>query len=159
MLNRVVLVGRLVADPEVKYTPAGVAVASMRVAVNRTVKKDQGEYEADCFNVTAWRRTAEFAQNYLGKGRLISIDGRLQTRSWTAQDGTRRNTVEIVADNIEGLDRRHEAEASATGDSDGEIETISTPPPARKPVPAPARPPAKSTASIEDDDDDPFADE
>ncbi len=147
------------ADPEVKYTPQGVAVASMRVAVNRVVKNDQGEYEADFFSVTAWRRTAEFAQNYLTKGRLVSIDGRLQQRSWTAQDGTRRSVVEIVADNIEGLDRKHDAEASAMGESDGEIETVSAPAPARKPAPTPARPPSKPAPSIEDDDDDPFADE
>lgn len=159
MLNRVVLIGRLVADPEVKYTTTGVAVASMRVAVNRSVKNEQGEYEADFFSVTAWRRTAEFAQNYLGKGRLVSIDGRLQQRSWTAQDGTKRSVVEIVADNIEGLDRKHDAESSAMGDGDGEIETISAPAPVRRPSPAPSRAPLKSASPVDDDDDDPFADE
>ena len=101
MLNRVVLVGRLVADPEVRYTPAGVPVAQLRVAVNRITKNENGEYESDFFNVVAWRRTAEFAQNYLSKGRLVSIDGRLQTRSWVDQtSGQKRTTFEIVADNL-----------------------------------------------------------
>jgi len=159
MLNRVVLVGRLVADPEVKYTTQGVAVASMRVAVNRVTKNEQGEYEADFFNVTAWRRTAEFAQNYLGKGRLVSVDGRLQNRTWVAQDGSKRSMVEIVADNIEGLDRKHDSEASAMGGHDDEIETVSAPPPARRPAPSTAPARSSKPAPPEDDDDDPFADE
>ena len=102
-LNRVVLIGRLTADPEeLKYTPSGVPVTTLRIAVNRVTKNDQNEYETDFFNVTAWRRTAEFACNYLGKGRLISVDGRLQTRSWVDQtSGQKRTSYEIVADNIE----------------------------------------------------------
>ncbi|HEV2471329.1 MAG TPA: single-stranded DNA-binding protein, partial [Chthonomonadales bacterium] len=90
MVNRVVLVGHLTRDPEMKYTPAGVAVAQMGIAVNRYSKNEQGEYETDFFNVVAWRRSAEFAANYLTKGRLVAIDGRLQTRSWTGQDGNKR---------------------------------------------------------------------
>ena len=109
MVNRVVLVGRLTRDPEMKYTPQGVAVAQMGIAVDRFSKNEQGEYETDFFNVVAWRRSAEFAANYLTKGRLVSVDGRLQTRSWVAQDGTKRSVVEIVADNIQGLDRKGDA--------------------------------------------------
>ena len=143
-LNRVVLVGRLTADPEVKFTPAGVAIASLRIAVNRFTKNDQGEYEADFFSITAFRRTAEFAQNYLSKGRLVSVDGRLQTRSWVDQaSGQKRTVFEIVADNIEGLDRRGDTQEGDDNRASGR--------------PAPARAVARPT--VDDDDADPFADE
>jgi len=146
-LNRVVLVGRLTADPEMKYTPSGVPVASLRIAVNRITKNDQGEYEADFFNVTAWRRTAEFCSNYLTKGRLISLDGRLQTRSWVDQaSGQKRTAFEIVAENIEGLDRRGDGGGSEAGEEGA---------PAGRPAPA-----RQYTAPAPvDDDSDPFADE
>ena len=111
-LNRVVLVGRLTADPEMRYTPQGVAVAQMRIAVNRVTKDEQGNYETDFFNVVAWRRSAEFAGQYLNKGRLVSIDGRLRTRSWVDQaTGQKRSVVEIEAENVEGLDRKQDGEA------------------------------------------------
>jgi len=154
------MVGRLVADPEVKYTPQGVAVASMRIAVNRVTRNEQGEYEADFFNVTAWRRTAEFAQNYLSKGRLISIDGRLQARNWTAQDGSRRTSIEIVADNIEGLDRRGDAEGGASAPRGGDHEDEFERAPASRQSAAPAAAGARKSAPTHDDlDDDPFADD
>jgi len=145
-LNRVVLVGRLTADPETKYTPSGVPVASLRIAVNRFTKNEQGDYETDFFSVTAWRRTAEFASNYLTKGRLISVDGRLQTRSWVDQaSGQKRTMFEIVADNIEGLDRKGDG---PEGGDEGAG--------ARQPAAARtggSRPPA------DDEDTDPFADD
>lgn len=148
-LNRVVLVGRLTADPEMKYTPSGVPVASLRIAVNRITKNDQGEYEADFFNVTAWRRTAEFCSNYLTKGRLISLDGRLQTRSWVDQaSGQKRTAFDIVAENIEGLDRRGDGGGSEIGEEGA---------PAGRP--APARTFAASVPVDISDDSDPFADE
>lgn len=155
-LNRVVLVGRLVADPEIKYTTAGVPVASMRIAVNRITKNDQNEYESDFFNVTAWRRTAEFASTYLTKGRLISVDGRLQERRWVDQaTGQKRSAVDIVADNIEGLDRKGDGPNAPEGEIEG-----AAPRPAA-PRPASSSPSARSApAPIEDNDDsDPFADE
>jgi single-strand DNA-binding protein len=161
MVNRVVLVGRLTRDPELKYTPAGVAVAQMGLAVNRFTKNDQGEYETDFFNIVAWRRTAEFASQYLKKGRLVSVDGRIQTRSWVAQDGTKRKEFEIVADNLEGLDRRNDAEPGGY-----EAEPAATPAPAARPAQAyagtpTARPAAAPAAPADDDldDSDPFADE
>jgi len=156
MLNRTVLIGRLCADPEVKYTPAGVQVATFRLAVNRITKNEAGEYDADFFNIVAWRRTAEFVGNYLTKGRLVSIEGRLQTRSWVAQDGTKRSTVEIVADNVEGLDKKSDAAGSDGGGYNA--------------APAPAAPSARQAAGAEArvavaadeadmDETDPFADE
>jgi single-strand DNA-binding protein len=109
MLNRVVLIGRLATEPELKYTPNGVAVTSFRLAVNRRFKNAQGEREADFIDIVAWRQTAEFAANYLGKGRLVAVEGSLQVRSYQAQDGSKRRVAEVVADNLEGLDRPKEA--------------------------------------------------
>ena len=109
MLNRVILVGRLANDPELKYTPSGVAVSTFRVAVNRPFTNAQGEREADFIDVVAWRQAAEFAANYLGKGRLVAVEGRLQVRSYQAQDGSRRRVSEVVCDNLKGLDRPREA--------------------------------------------------
>src|SRR5450432_4811028 len=104
-LNRILLIGRLTRDPEMKYTPQGIAVAQMGIAVNRFSKNEQGEYETDFFNIVAWRRTAEFASNNLRKGRLVSVDGRLQARSWVEQaSGQKRTVYEIVADDIQALD-------------------------------------------------------
>jgi len=115
MLNRVILIGRLATEPELKYTPSGVAVTSFRLAVNRRFKNAQGEREADFIDIVAWRQTAEFAANYLGKGRLVAVEGSLQIRSYQAQDGTKRRVAEVVADNLEGLDRAKEpGEGSAT---------------------------------------------
>jgi single-strand DNA-binding protein len=112
MLNRVVLIGRLTADPELRYTPSGVPVANFRIAVDRTFKNAAGERETDFINIVAWRQSAEFAANYLGKGRLVAVDGRLQIRQWTTNDGQKRSTAEVVADSLQGLDRPREAAAS-----------------------------------------------
>ena len=109
MLNRVILIGRLANDPELKYTPSGVPVATFRVAVNRPYTNAQGEREADFIDIVAWRQTAEFAANYLGRGRLVAVEGRLQIRSYQTQDGQRRRTSEVVCDNLKALDRPREA--------------------------------------------------
>ena len=108
MLNRVILIGRLCSDPELRYTPSGVAVANFRVAVDRPFANPQGERQADFIDTVAWRQNAEFAANYLGKGRLVAIEGRLQVRQWVTQDGQRRRNMEVVADNLRGLDRPRE---------------------------------------------------
>lgn len=104
-MNVVALVGRVVADPELRYTPSGIAVTTFRIAVNRRFKSESGEQEADFFDVVAWRQSAEYASNYLTKGRLIAVEGRLQQRSWVQQDGQKRSKIEVVADNLQGLDR------------------------------------------------------
>lgn len=109
MLNRIILIGRLTKDPELRTTNTGKSVASFRIAVDRRFSSSQGERETDFFNVTAWGNTAEFVSNYLSKGRLVAVDGRLQTRSWTGQDGVERRDVEIVADNVQGLDKPKDA--------------------------------------------------
>ncbi len=114
MLNRVVLIGRLTADPELRYTPTGLPVASFRLAVNRQ-KNKAGEQQADFINIVAWQQQAEFAANYLNKGRLVAIDGRLQIRQWTTQDGQRRSSAEVVCERLHALDRRREETAPGAG--------------------------------------------
>lgn len=115
MLNRVILIGRLVADPELKYTPSGIAVAQFRIAVDRPLSQEarqQGqEKQADFIDIVAWRQSAEFASQYLNKGRLVAVEGRLQIREYVTQDGQRRKAAEIVADNLKGLDRPRDGEA------------------------------------------------
>ena len=113
MFNKAILVGRLCNDPELRYTPSGVAVANFRLAVDRQFTNPQGEREADFIDIVAWRQDAEFAANYLGKGRLVLIEGRIQVRNWTTQDGQKRRSVEVVADHVRGLDRPREGQSPA----------------------------------------------
>jgi len=115
MLNKVILIGRLATDPELKYTPSGVAVTSFRIAVDRRMSPNAaGEKETDFIDIVAWRQSAEFAANYLNKGRLVAVDGRLQIRNWVAQDGTKRKTAEVVANDLRSLDRPKEQTSSSS---------------------------------------------
>lgn len=104
MLNRVVLVGRLTRDPDLRYTPSGVAVANFTVAANRPFRNQQGEQEADFINCVVWRKTAENLANYMKKGNLIGVDGRIQTRSYEGQDGKMVYVTEVLAENIQFLE-------------------------------------------------------
>jgi len=104
VLNRAILIGRLTADPELRYTPQGHAVTTFRIAVDRPFKNQQGEREADFFSIVTWRRLAETCAHNLNKGRLVAVEGRLQTRSYQAQDGSTRWATEVVADNVLFLD-------------------------------------------------------
>ena len=119
MLNRIILIGRLTADPEAKYTPSGIAVTTFRIAVDRPISAEaraQGqEKQADFIDIVAWRQNAEFAANYLQKGRLVAVEGKLQIREYVTQDGQRRKAAEVVADNLKGLDRAREGEGGAEG--------------------------------------------
>jgi single-strand DNA-binding protein len=108
MVNKVLLVGRLCTDPELKYTPSGVAVANFRVAVDRSFVNAQGERETDFIDIVTWRQSAEFVNTYVTKGRLVLVEGRLQVRQWQTADGQRRRNTEVVADNIRALDRPRE---------------------------------------------------
>src|SRR5690625_8026491 len=95
MLNRVVIVGRLTRDPDLRYTPNGVAVANFTVAANRPFTNQQGNREADFINCVVWRKPAENLANYMKKGNLIGVDGRLQSRSYEGQDGTTVYVTEV----------------------------------------------------------------
>lgn len=118
MINRVVLVGRLTRDPELRYTPSGVPVANFTLAVNRTFTNQQGEREADFINCVVWRRPAENVANYLKKGSLAGVDGRIQTRSYEGQDGKRVYVTEVVADSVQFLEPRS-ASQERSGDFGG----------------------------------------
>lgn len=104
MMNRAILVGRLTKDPELRYTPNGVAVATFTLAVNRNYTNQQGEREADFINCVAWKRIAENVANYLRKGSLVGVDGRIQTRNYEAQDGRRVYVTEVLAESVQFLE-------------------------------------------------------
>lgn len=110
MINRVTLVGRLTKDPELRYTPSGVAVATFTLAVNRTFSNQNGEKETDFINCVIWRKQAENAANYLKKGSLAGVDGRLQTRSYEGQDNKRVYVTEVVAEYVAFLDTKGSGE-------------------------------------------------
>ena len=111
MLNRVILVGRLTRNPDLRYTPAGQAVASFTVAVNRPFKNQQGEQETDFINCVVWRKPAENLANYMKKGNLIGIEGRIQTRSYEGKDGKTVYVTEVVAENIQFLESKKSGKA------------------------------------------------
>lgn len=109
-MNRVCLVGRITAKPELRYTGSNIPYTRFSLAVNRTFNNAQGEREADFINIIVWRRQAENIVNYLDKGSQVSIDGRIQTGSYTDKDGNKRYTTDVVADNVQFLDTRRSAE-------------------------------------------------
>jgi len=117
-MNRVVLVGRLTKDPELRYTPSGVAVASFTLAVNRTFTNQQGEREADFINCVIWRKPAENVANFLKKGSLAGVDGRIQTRSYDGQDGKRVYVTEVLAESVQFLEPRNSSANSAPRDQE-----------------------------------------
>lgn len=122
MLNKVVLIGRLTRDPELRYTGTGVAVTSFSLAVDRPFKNQQGERDTDFIRIVAWRKLAELCANNLGKGRLIAVDGRLQIRSYDDKEGIRRQASEVIADNITFLDWPKEREKSDSAYSDEQFD-------------------------------------
>lgn len=107
MLNRVVLVGRLTKNPDLRYTPNGVAVANFTLAVNRPFKSQDGNSEADFINCVVWRKPAENVANFLSKGSLCGVDGRLQSRSFDDKDGKRVFVTEVVADSVQFLESKN----------------------------------------------------
>ena len=100
MLNRIIVMGRMTRDPELRRTNSGTAVASFTVAVDRDFKSQSGEKETDFIDVVAWRNTAEFVCKYFSKGRMAVVEGRLQLRDWTDKDGNKRRSAEIVSDSV-----------------------------------------------------------
>jgi single-strand DNA-binding protein len=159
--NQCTIIGRLVAEPELSHTQSGVAVCRMRVAVNRIQSAEaraQGaQTEADFFDVSAWRQSGEYAAQYLGKGRLVLVAGKMQLRDYTDKEGIKRKAFEIVADQVKGLDR------AEGGGGDGEFYTQSPAAPQRS-MPQPPRQrrpvPKDEAADAEGDgSDDPFSDD
>lgn len=144
MLNVVVLIGRLTRDPELRYTQSGKAVANLRLAVDRGTTNPQGERETDFIDVVVWERQAETVANYLQKGRLVAVQGRLQIRSYENQEGQRRERAEVVASQVRFLDRSSDGGNGMGGE--------------RQAAPAPRRESLGmgSEPAFNDDDDVPF---
>jgi single-strand DNA-binding protein len=115
MLNRVVLVGRLTKDPDLRYTASGVAVANFTVAVNRPFTNQQGDREADFINCVVWRRPAENLANYMRKGSMVGVDGRIQTRNFEGQDGRTVFVTEVVADSVQFLESKGSTQSRGQG--------------------------------------------
>ena len=113
-LNKVILGGRLTADPELKQTPNGTPVVTFSIAVNRRFQsKENAQQQTDFFNVTAWRATAEFVSRYFRKGSSICVIGSLQNRTWTDQQGAKRYATDVIADEIQFVDSRGEGSMGA----------------------------------------------
>lgn len=123
MLNKVILIGRLTRDPEVRYTQSGKAVTTFDIAVDRSVANAQGQRETDFIPIVTWGKLAETCGNYLNKGRLVAVDGRMQIRSYETQDGQKRRVAEVVADGVRFLDRGKEpaSTAGAGGGMSGDV--------------------------------------
>jgi single-strand DNA-binding protein len=141
MINRVVLIGRLTRPPEMRTTTTGKNVVEFSIAVTKRIKPQDGSPDADFFRIKAWGQTAEYVANYLDKGRLVAVDGRLEQRRYTASDGQNREVIEIVAENVQGLDRPRDDQGGGGGGA-----------------PAMAVAPVGGPAPAEDEYD-PFADE
>ncbi|MBR4192843.1 MAG: single-stranded DNA-binding protein [Oscillospiraceae bacterium] len=172
MLNHIVLMGRLVRDPELRRTQAGVPVASFRIAVDRDFgNRETGEREADFIDVVAWRQTGEFVSKYFAKGRMAVVSGRLQIRNWTDNQGNKRSSAEVVADNVYFGDSKRDNEGSGSyngnsyaggnnsyGNRFNNDNSYAAPnggynaPNQAYAAPAPAAPTASDFAMLEDDD-------
>lgn len=110
-INKVLLIGRLTRDPEVRTTPSGVTVASFTLAINRNFKNQEGNYDADFINISVFNKQAENIGKYVSKGSLIGCEGRIQTRSYDGQDGNKRYVTEVVAEHVEflsSINHKHE---------------------------------------------------
>lgn len=114
-LNKVVLAGRLTADPELKQTTTGISVTSFTLAVNRKYAKDQEQQQTDFINIVAWRQTAEFISRYFKKGSALCITGSIQVRSWQDQQGQKRYATEVVADEAMFVDSKSDNQPAANG--------------------------------------------
>ncbi len=153
MLNRAILIGRLVADPELRVTPSGVSVATFRIAIDRAYSAKGGERQADFLSIVAWRNQAEFVSKYFKKGSDICIEGSIQTRDYTDKDGNKRYVTEIVADNVRFVGRK------SSNDTGSQDYGYPSPPPEQRTQPAA---PSYSSGSagdfqaIDSDDDLPF---
>lgn len=110
MLNKIIVMGRLTRDPELRRTGSGTAVTSFSLAVDRDFKDQNGDKETDFIDVVAWRNTAEFVSKHFAKGRMVVVEGRLQIRDWTDKDGGKRRSAEIIAENVYFGDSKHETQ-------------------------------------------------
>ena len=140
-MNKVIMIGNLANDPEAFTTQSGISRSTFRIAVQRRFANAQGVREADFLTVVAWRQTADFCNRDLSQGRRVAVEGSIQTRSYDAQDGSKRYVTEIIAENIEALGSRDEAGGGRPRDNGP------TPPPA-----APAGPAMNDFTEVDDDE-------
>ncbi len=157
MLNKAILIGRLVADPELRTTPNGVYVCTFRIAIDRSYAQKGGERQADFISIVTWRNTAEFVHRYFKKGSDIAIDGSIQTRDYTDRDGNRRFAVEVVADNVHFVGRKQQSgqgggqyDAPPPSESQQQYRQNNSPPPAYQSGSV------SDFEPVDDDDDLPF---
>ena len=141
-MNKAILIGNLARDPESRTTPSGVSCTTFTVACNRRFVNQQGVREADFINCVAWRQNADFVARYLTKGSKVAVEGSIQTRSYDAQDGTKRYVTEIVADNVEFLSSRE----------DGGSRQGNYAPAAPAPAPRSAAPASSDFTEVDDDE-------
>ncbi len=154
MLNRIILMGRLTRDPELRHTQTGTPVASFSLAVDRDFKdKTTGEKATDFIDIVAWRQTAEFVSRFFTKGRMAVVEGRLQMRDWTDKEGNKRRSAEVIADNVYFGDSKRDAEGGGYSAPYGGG-SYSAPAPSAPPAPAPyaAAPAPDQFAELDDDD-------
>lgn len=147
-MNRTCLVGRITAKPELKYTNSNLPVTRFSIAVDRRNSNSDGQRETDFINIVAWRKTAENVCNYLDKGSLISVEGRIQTGSYDDKDGKKRYTFEVIADNVTFLESKAQSQARANN---------ATPYDFAQPASAPTSAPAETKKDVNVNND-PFAD-
>ena len=148
MLNRIILMGRLTRDPELRHTQSGTSVASFSLAVDRDFKsRDGGERATDFIDIVAWRSTAEFVVKYFTKGRMAVVEGRLQIRDWTDREGGKRRSAEVIADNVYFGDSKRDS----NGDSGGSFARPAAPAPVDYGIPSGNE---DQFAELTDDDDD-----
>ena len=157
--NRIILVGRLTRDPELRATPDGMSVVRFTLAVDRGGRAGE-ERQTDFFDIVAFRQLADNVANYTTKGRLVLVEGRLQTRSYTDREGNRRKAYEVIADNVRFLERIREGEPEAGADMPAAAGTAPAPPPPSRTVqrpaaaaPSPAPEPAPMDEPVGDFDD------
>lgn len=116
-MNRAFLVGRLVRDPELKFTPGGEAVTSFTLAIDRNFKNKDGKYDADFINIVVWGKRAENCANYLAKGKQAAVSGRIQTRNYEDKDGRKVYVTEIVADDVQFIDKKDSGASNGASNS------------------------------------------
>ena len=156
MLNRIILMGRLTRDPELRHTQTGTPVASFSLAVDRDFKdKQTGEKATDFIDIVAWRQTAEFVSRFFTKGRMAVVEGRLQIRDWSDRDGGKRRSAEVIADNVYFGDSKRDAEAGGYSAPSYGAQGGYAPPPPPPPAPGYAPPPGPAGNEFGDlaDDD------
>jgi len=156
MYNRVILVGNLTRDVEIRYTPSGSAIGKVGIATNRRFKAANGEQKEEVMfiDLTLFGRTAEIANQYLGKGRQVLVEGRLVLEQWTAQDGTKRSKHSVTVENLQMLGSRSDAGSGAySGESGGYGSSQSAPAQPSKPAAAPQQPSQPSVPEIDIDEE------